>query len=208
MDLEGSAEAIDEFTRQALEMVTGPRAQQAFDIGREDERVRETYGMTDIGQSLLLARRLVEAGVTCVTVRFPGWDNHQQIAKAMADRGPRYDRAVAALVRDLFDRGLNRDVLLVAMGEFGRTPRVNRNAGRDHWGSVMSVLVSGGGLKPGIVGASNSKGEVPADSPYGPENVLAMVYRHLGVDSQQTFVDLAGRPRYVLEERGFIQELI
>lgn len=208
VDLEGSSEAIDDFTRQALEMVTGPRAQAAFDITKEKDASREKYGLTDIGQSLLLARRLVEAGVTCVTVRFPGWDNHQKIAQALKDRGPRYDQAMAALISDLYKRGLDRDVLVVAMGEFGRTPRVNRNAGRDHWGSVMSVVLAGGGLKPGIVGASNSKGEVPVESPYGPENVLAMVYRHLGIDPAQTFADLAGRPRHILEERNLIKELI
>ncbi|HVU89926.1 MAG TPA: DUF1501 domain-containing protein [Pirellulales bacterium] len=208
MDLERSSEAIDDFTRQALEMVTGPRAQAAFDIKREKDSVREKYGLTEIGQSLLLARRLVEAGVTCVTVRFPGWDNHQRIAKAISDRGPMYDAAMAALIRDLFKRGLDRDVLLVAMGEFGRTPRVNRNAGRDHWGSAMSVLLAGGGLKTGIVGATNSKGELPVEAPYGPENILATIYRHLGIDASQTFVDLSGRPRYVLEERRPIEELI
>ncbi|HEY4309462.1 MAG TPA: DUF1501 domain-containing protein [Pirellulales bacterium] len=208
MDLERSSEAIDDFTRQALEMVTGPRAQAAFDLNREKDKTREKYGMTDIGQSLLLARRLVESGVTCVTVRFPGWDNHQQIAKAMRDRGPMYDTAMGALVRDLFSRSLDRDVLLVAMGEFGRTPRVNRNAGRDHWGSAMSVLLAGGGLKTGIVGATNSKGETPVESPYGPENILATIYRHLDIDPSQTFADLSGRPRYVLEDRRPITELI
>jgi hypothetical protein len=94
------------------------------------------------------------------------------------------------------------------MGEFGRTPRYNLNAGRDHWGALMSVLLAGGGLKPGIAGASNSKGEVPADAPYRPENVPAMIYRHLGIDPQLTFNDFASRPRYVLEERGLITELL
>lgn len=207
-DLEGSAEAIDDFTHQALEMVTGTRAQAAFDIARENDKTRDTYGRTDVGQSLLLARRLVEAGVSCVTVSYPGWDNHADIAKAMRTRGPGYDQAVAALVADLFDRGLDKDVLLVAIGEFGRTPRVNRNAGRDHWGSAMSALLAGGGLKTGIVGATNSKGEVPVETPYSPENVLAMIYRHLGIDPAQTFNDLAGRPRHLLEDRRLIEELV
>jgi len=207
-DLEGSAAAIDDFTHQALEMVTGTRAQTAFDIQREKETTREQYGRSDIGQSLLLARRLVEAGVTCVTVTYSGWDNHADIAKAMRTRGPAFDQAVASLVQDLFDRGLNQDVLLVAIGEFGRTPRVNRNAGRDHWGSAMSALLAGGGLKTGIVGATNSKGEVPIEAPYSPENVLAMIYRHLGIDAAQTFNDLGGRPRHLLEDRRLIEELV
>lgn len=207
-DVDGSSAAIDDFTRQALEMVTGPQARAAFDLSREKDRDRKKYGLTDIGQSLLLARRLVESGVTCVTVRYPGWDNHAGIADALEKLIPRYDKAVAALVRDLYSRGLDRDVLVVAMGEFGRTPRVNINAGRDHWGSLMSVVLAGGGLKPGIVGSSNAKGEVPATDPYRPENVLAMIYRHLGIDPNETFVDLSGRPRRILDETRLIEELI
>lgn len=127
----------------------------------------------------------------------------------MRDKGPSYDQALAALVSDLHERGLDQDVLIVAMGEFGRTPKVNRNAGRDHWGAVMSVLLAGGGLRVGqIVGSSTPKGETPEDNPYRPENVLAMVYRHLGIVPEQTFPDLSGRPRYLLEERGLISELI
>ena len=158
---------------------------------------------------MLLARRLVEAGVTFVTVRVGGWDDHGQIAKAMQGRGPSYDAGVAALVSDLYDRGLDRDVLVVSMGEFGRTPRVNNNAGRDHWGSVMSVLLSGGGLKVGqVVGSSTSKGETPRDNPVRPENILALLYRHLGIDPSQTFNDLSGRPRYILERRDLVAELV
>ena len=103
---------------------------------------------------------------------------------------------------------MQENVLVVAMGEFGRTPRVNKNAGRDHWGSLMSVMLSGGGLKPGIVGSSNPKGEVPASAEYRPENVLAMLYRHLGIDPVMTFNDVSGRPRYLLDERELIHELI
>ena len=207
-DLEGSSDAIDQFTRQAFDMTTGPLAREAFDINREDPRLRDAYGRNNVGQSLLLARRLVEMGVTCVTVRVTGWDDHVKIAPRLKDRGPRYDRGMAALVRDLYDRGMNEDVLVVAMGEFGRTPRINRNAGRDHWGALMSALLAGGRLTPGIVGQSNSKGEVPVKDPYRPENVLAMVYRHLGIDPERTFNDFSGRPRYILERHGLIKELV
>jgi hypothetical protein len=207
-DLQGSATALDDFTRQAFDLVTGEQARVAFDIQAEDNRLRDTYGRNTTGQSLLLARRLVEAGVTCVTVRVAGWDDHSKLARGLKQRGPAYDQGIAALVSDLYERGLEQDVLVVAMGEFGRTPRYNRNGGRDHWGSLMSVLLAGGGLKPGIVGASNSKGEVPTAAAYRPENVLAMIYRHLGIDTQLPFNDLAGRPRYVLEERGLITELL
>jgi len=208
LDLEGSAAAVDDFTLQAFDMVTGPRARQAFDIQAESTATRDRYGRNSVGQGLLLARRLVEAGVTCVTVRVTGWDDHNQIAQRMKQKGVDYDHGMAALVADLYDRGLSGDVLVVAMGEFGRTPRVNRNAGRDHWGAVMSVLLAGGGLNTGVVGASNSKGEVPVDSPYRPEDVLATVYRHLGIDTQSTFLDFAGRPRYVLERGRPIAEVV
>jgi len=208
LDLEGSSDAIDEFTEQAFEMVSGSAAKLAFDITKEKDKLRDIYGRNSAGQGMLLARRLVEAGVTCVTVRNTGWDHHNKLSKRIKNRGPEYDQAMAALINDLYDRGMQQDVLVVAMGEFGRTPRVNRNSGRDHWGSLMSVALAGGGLKPGIFGSSNSKGEVPASMEYRPENVLAMLYRHLGIDPDMTFNDFAGRPRYVLERRGLIRELV
>ena len=156
-----------------------------------------------------LARRLVEAGVALVTVRSTGWDDHNGIEKRMKEKGPEFDRAVAALVEDLHARGLADDVLVVAMGEFGRTPRVNRTAGRDHWGNAMSVVMAGGGLKTGqVIGATDGKGERPAASPYRPENVLATVYRFLDIDPAITYDDASGRPRYLLDRREVITELI
>ena len=157
---------------------------------------------------LLWSSHPVLRTVTCVTVRSTGWDDHNNIAKGLASHAVPYDQGVAALVSDLHARGMQDDVLVIAMGEFGRTPRVNGNAGRDHWGAVMSVMLSGGGLKPGIVGSSNRKGEVPADTPYRPESILAMMYRHLGIDASMTFNDPTGRPRYLLEERELIQEIL
>jgi hypothetical protein len=207
VDLHGSADAIDDFTRQAIDLVTGSAARQAFDIGREKNRTRDAYGRNGTGQNLLLARRLVEAGVVCVSVRVTGWDDHVNIAKRFQARAPNYDRGLAALVKDLYERGLEKSVLVIAMGEFGRTPRVNKNAGRDHWGAAMSVLLAGGGLKPGVFGATNAKGEVPVGAAYRPENVLATAYRHLGIDTAQTFSDFSGRPRYILEEREIIDEI-
>ena len=206
-DLQASAAAVDKFRDDSFDLVTGPRARAAFNIQAEPENVRDSYGHTTVGQGLLLARRLVEAGVTCVTVTSAGWDDHAKLGPRIEQRAPAYDRGLAALVQDLYQRGLNEDVLVVAMGEFGRTPRYNGNAGRDHWGAVMSVLLAGGGLPPGIVGASNAKGETPTAAPYRPENILAMIYRHLGIDPHMTFDDFSGRPRYVLEERRLIKEL-
>jgi hypothetical protein len=207
-DLQGAATAVDDFTYQAFDLITGDAARVAFDIEAESASVRDAYGRNSNGQGLLLARRLVEHGVTCVTVRVTGWDNHTKIADALKKRAPSYDQGAAALVSDLYQRGMADDVLVVSMGEFGRTPRVNKNAGRDHWGSVMSVMLAGGGLQRGIVGASNSRGEVPAANAYRPENVLAMIYRHLGIDPEITFDDFSGRPRHLLERRDLIKELV
>ena len=207
-DLEGAAQAVEEFSHQAFELVHGSQARQAFDMSREPASLRERYGPNTFGQSMLLARRLVEAGVTCVTVRSTGWDDHTQIATRLRQREPDFDRGMAVLVEDIHERGLQDDVLVVAMGEFGRTPRVNQNAGRDHWGALMSVVLAGGGLKTGIVGASNPKGEVPSDAPYRPENILAMIYRHLAIDPTLTFEDHSGRPRFLLEERQLVRELV
>lgn len=212
IDNHGTAEATDEFTRQAFEMVTGDAARRAFAIDEEDDATRDRYGRNSIGQNVLLAKRLVERGVTFVTVRvntLGSWDDHGGIEKRMRAKGPALDQAIASLVTDLYETGLHQKVMVVAMGEFGRTPRVNRNAGRDHWGRVMSVLMSGGNLKVGqVVGASDSSGGVPVEAPYRPENVLAMLYRHLGIDPSLTFADNAGRPRYLLETRELISELV
>ncbi|QDU36618.1 hypothetical protein Mal4_09050 [Maioricimonas rarisocia] len=211
VDNHGVAEATDDFTRQAFEMVTGDAARQAFDIEAEPDVVRDRYGRNPMGQDLLLARRLVERGVTFVSVRcntLGSWDDHRDIAGRMKKKGPAYDQAVAALVSDLHERGMNRDVMVVAMGEFGRTPRINRNAGRDHWGRVMSVLLAGGDLPTGqVVGASDGTGSRPLQSPYRPEHILGVLYRHLGISPEMTFIDHSGRPRYVLEEREEIAEL-
>ena len=207
-DLQGAATAVDDFTYQAFDLITGDAARVAFDIEAEPAAVRDAYGRNSSGQGLLMARRLVEHGVTCVTVRVTGWDDHTKIADRLKTKAPNYDQGAAALVSDLYERGLADDVLVVSLGEFGRTPRVNKNAGRDHWGSVMSVMLAGGGLQVGVLGASNSKGEVPAANAYRPENVLAMIYRHLGIDPGITFNDFSGRPRHLLERRDLIKELV
>jgi hypothetical protein len=204
-----SAESLDAFHRQAIDLLTSERTRLAFDIAREAPKTRDRYGRNAFGQRMLLARRLVASGVPFVMVRMADWDDHDNLVRRMKDRCPMYDQGMAALITDLAERGMNRDVLVVAMGEFGRTPRVNQNGGRDHWPSVMSVLLAGGNYKMGqVIGASDDNGAHPAAAPYKPENVLAMVYRHLGIDPGQSFPDFTGRPRYVLEERGLISELL
>ena len=209
VDVSATAGAIDAYTHEAFQMITGGRAAEAFDIAAEPTGVRDRYGRTHIGQAMLLARRLVEAGVTFVSVRDREWDDHPSIAERCRNLRPRYDKAIAALIGELYERGLDQHVLVVAMGEFGRTPRINSAAGRDHWAPVMSAVVSGGGLRVGqVVGSSTSRGEMPKDNPYRPQNMLAMVYRHLGIDPALTFPDFQGRPQYLLEHRDFIHELI
>jgi len=211
IDNNGVGDAIDQFTKEAFEMVAGDAARNAFDLSEEDQKTRDRYGRNSFGQNILLARRLVEHGVTVASVRVtgPSWDDHRDLVKRMRQKGIPYDRAFAALVEDLHERGLDKKVMVVAMGEFGRTPKFNRNAGRDHWGRVMSVALAGGGIKTGqVIGASDDKGGTPAEAPYRPENVLAMLYRHLGIDPATTFLDHSGRPRYILERRELISELI
>ena len=209
LDNTRTAESIGKFNGQAFDLLTGDRARNAFDISREDPKLRERYGRNTTGQSMLLARRLVEAGVSYVTVTVGSWDDHSKIADRMKSKGPVYDQGLAALISDLHERGLNKDVLVVAMGEFGRTPRINKSAGRDHWGRVMSVLMAGGNYRMGqIIGSSNSKGEVPHDNPYRPESVITMMYEHLGISPGATVTDHTGRPRFLLETRRPIKELI
>jgi hypothetical protein len=208
-DLAGDAAALDVFSRQAFDLITGERAQRAFDIGQEPAALRDRYGRNAVGQRMLLARRLVEAGVPYVTVRMGDWDDHEKLPEKIRARAPIFDTGITALIDDLQQRGLSRRVLVVAMGEFGRTPRVNVNAGRDHWPAVNSVLLSGGNYRMGqVIGATDDKGGAAVEAPYRPQNVLAAVYRHLGIDPGLAFADYSGRPRYVLEEREPIVELL
>jgi hypothetical protein len=211
IDLKGDVEGLDTFYRDALQMVTSTKAVEAFDIKKESAETRERYGRNDLGQSCLLARRLVEAGVTFVAVQAGGgWDTHGDNFKQLKNNLlPKYDRAVAALVQDLYDRGLQNDVLVMSFGEFGRTPRINSGAGRDHWPSAMSILYAGGGLKMGqVVGATDAKAEYPLSKPYTPGAVLATMYHVLGIDHHHVFYDHAQRPMPILNEGEAIRELV
>ena len=209
VDVHGQAEAVDAFQQQAIDLLTGARARQAFDLQQEPDALRDRYGRHTVGQRLLLARRLVEAGVPLVCVRMADWDDHHNLVAKMSARAPQYDGGLAALITDLKERGLAKQVLVVAMGEFGRTPRVNKDGGRDHWPAVASVLLSGGNYRYGqVVGATDAIGGVVTSAPYAPQNVLAMVYRHLGIDPGLTFPDHTGRPRHILEERRWISEML
>jgi hypothetical protein len=208
-DQSGLMNGLDSFNRQAFEMITGPEARQAFQIQDEDPRLRDRYGRDHYGQSALLARRLVEAGVTFVNIHNGGWDHHSQIEAGMKSRLPSMDQSIAVLIEDLHERGMLQDVLVCVMGEFGRTPRINGDAGRDHWGNVMSVLIGGGGLKGGqVVGASNNKGEFPAEFPVKPADLLATIYHVMGIDLQTHFVNRAGRPTAINNYGNVIRQLL
>ncbi len=223
MDLSGQMDAMDRFNQQAWQMVTSPAARDAFDLDREPMAVRERYGFMpafDPGaanrcgapawsQRMLLARRLVEAGVRLVTVDLRWWDTHVLGFDSLR-RGflPRFDRAYSALIDDLDQRGLLDSTLVIAWGEFGRTPRVNNDAGRDHYPNVFSAALAGGPIRGGlVVGQSDAKGAFPKSNPKTPQDVLATMYRHLGVDPHVHYLNAAGRPMPVLPSGSPIDEL-
>jgi hypothetical protein len=211
IDSRGDIEGLDTFYREGLEMVTDTKAQRAFDVQREPSPLRERYGRHDLGQCCLLARRLVEAGVTFVTIQAGGgWDTHGDNFKQLKNNLlPKYDQALTALVSDLYDRGLQQDVLVMTMGEFGRTPRINSGAGRDHWPGAMSIVYAGGGLKMGrVIGTTNSTAEHPTSKPATPGCVLSTMYHALGIDYKHAFYDQAQRPLPILSEGEPIADLI
>ncbi|MGE3804483.1 MAG: DUF1501 domain-containing protein, partial [Gemmataceae bacterium] len=221
-DARGSVAGMDAFHAQALEMISSPQARDAFDVDKEDPRVRDKYGKN---KKLLLARRLVEAGVPVVTTTFynpdpvpqgcnPHWDHHDHIYKCLRPLLPHLDQGLYALFSDIYERGLDKDVVVVVWGEMGRTPRLGTQkgttAGRDHWPQSGFALMSGGGLRTGqVVGATDPRGENPKGFFYTPQNVLATVYRVLGYDPDHTSVpDLQGRPVHLLDDSTPIKELI
>lgn len=219
-DSRGTAAAMDRFEQQAFELVAGPAARQAFDIGSEDPRLRDKYGRHNWGQSTLLARRLVEAGSTFVTVHYGGWDHHWDLKAGMERYLPMVDQAVSSLFDDLTTRGLYDNVLVMLCGEFSRTPRMNNGGnggaplsmgtpGRDHWGNAMFCLLGGGGVKGGqIVGSTNHLGEAPKERPIKPSDIHHTIFQVLGVDPSLNFINHAGRPIAALEPGKVIQELV
>lgn len=235
IDSSGIMEAMDSFSQRALTMLTSQQVRDAFDLTREPDAVRDRYGRHTYGQRGLLARRLVEAGSRFVTMVWENpndprgmpknctynWDSHAVNCDLFADsrwRFPYYDQALTALIEDLYQRGLDRDVLLIATGEFGRTPRINETKGsqtgvmqpgRDHWPDAMSMLISGGGIRTGqVIGATNARGEHPVERPLSPNDLWATVYRFLGINYEESFLDHQGRPMPILPFGEPIRELI
>jgi uncharacterized protein (DUF1501 family) len=235
-DASGALGAMDRFEAQALELMTSPAARDAFDLGREPDAVRDRYGRHRWGQQCLLARRLVEAGVEIITTTFDGplcgrvqnWDDHavnHNVFEALQFRLPYFDQAVSALIEDVYARGLDKRVLVVVSGEFGRTPRIERTAssgggvasadagvvqpGRDHWPRAVSNLWAGGGITTGgVIGATDKRGEEVVDRLCTPGDFLATIYHHLGIDAAQiTLTDFSGRPNFILPSGAPIKGL-
>lgn len=219
-DQSGLSAAMDKFDQQAFDLVTGSQAREAFELGSETPETREMYGRNSWGQSVLLARRLVESGSTVVTCHFGGWDSHWNHKQTMDSHLPKVDMAVSGLITDLVRRNLLDRVMVVVCGEFGRTPRMNDGGnggapmsqgtpGRDHWGNAMSVLVAGGGLKGGlVVGATNRLGEYPAERPLRPGDLHHTIFHVLGVDPSVAFLNHSGRPVPAVDHGAVIQELL
>ena len=234
VDQRGLLKSSDRFQQKAFDLLTSEEARKAFDLSLEDPILRDRYGRNSYGQQALLARRLIEAGTSFanVVMEHPGikspknnvvynWDCHAVNCHVFDDarwRFPPFDQAVSALIEDLYERGLNKKVMLVVTGEFGHTPCISYQTGtqtkisqpgRDHWPGVYSALLSGGGLKTGqVIGSSNSLGERPLERPLSPDDIWATVYRHLGIDQERTFPDFSGRPMRILPKGERIHELI
>jgi hypothetical protein len=207
IDASGTMKGMDSFSGQAFDMIASGTVRRALDLKNEDPKTRDRYKGIE---QFLTARRLVEAGVGCVTLSYGGWDTHSGNFKELKRILPSLDRAIANLIEDLHDRGMADDVVTVMWGEFGRTPKINNtDAGRDHWSPVMSALIAGGGLKMGqAIGASSARGEYPKDRPYKVPNLLSTIYHAMGIDPAYTFPNGAGRPMYILDDRNMVEELI
>jgi hypothetical protein len=208
-DATGAIEGMDKFARKVFEMTTSPAVRDAFDLSKEDPRMRDRYGRHTWGQSTLLARRLVESGVRFVTVDTGGWDTHgNNFEELKRNHLPRFDQSFSALIDDLDQRGRLESTLVLVWGEFGRTPRINQTAGRDHWPNVFSVVMAGGGIKRGVVvGSSDARAEFPKDRPISPQDILATMYRKLGIDVEKAYVNEADRPVQILNQGKPIDEI-
>ena len=198
----------DEFQQRAAEMILSPQAQAAFDIEKEPAELRDKYGRTTFGQSCLLARRLVEAGVTFVTVNYGGWDHHAKIFPSLDKKLPEFDQGFSAFLADLEGRGLLKETLVVCLGEFGRTPKINKDEGRDHWGPAASLVFAGAGVKPGqVIGATDDTGAYVSKSPVRPADVAFTILSSLGINPRKQIFTPDGRPIEILDEGGQIEEL-
>jgi uncharacterized protein (DUF1501 family) len=206
----GVVKARDEFYEKAHGIITGPAAKKAFDLALESDKTRERYGRNSLGQGCLLARRLIDAGVQFVTVTDGGWDTHTDNFKSLKTRLlPRVDRSVSALLDDLDTRGMLNETLVVWFGDFGRTPKVNPTAGRDHWSTAGVALMAGGGIKGGqIVGATNALAEYVTDNPVSPQDIAATIYTVMGVKLHTWYKAQDGRPIELCPEGKPVKQIL
>jgi hypothetical protein len=220
IDSAGVLRQLDGVTERAFDILTSEKLVHALDVSREDPKLRDRYGrgssqpITDAGPNwndqFLVARRLVEAGVRCVTLGFGGWDYHGIFKPNPGEQSERLDQALSALIQDLHDRGLDRDVSVVVWGDFGRTPRINKDGGRDHWPQVSFAMLAGGSMRTGqVIGSTDRLGEYADERPIHYRDVFATLYHNLGIDLEKTtFADATGRPHYLLEGHEPIAELV
>lgn len=221
VDATGTMVGMDAFAEAAFGVLTSSKLVEALDISKEDPKIVARYGdgkpyqyqydgAPTVNDHILMARRLVEAGVRCVSLSYGRWDSHGANFDLVRDHGTKLDQAVSALVQDLDDRGMLNDVTVAVWGEFGRTPRINQSAGRDHWPQVSCALLAGGGMRTGqVIGSTNRLGEYAKDRPVDMQEIVATIYRNLGIDPMATTViDPAGRPQYLVDHREPIRELV
>ena len=203
------AVAADEFFQQGLQLIASREAQAAFNIHAEPDTIRDAYGRNGFGQRALLARRLVKAGVPFVTLYDGGWDHHENIFEAFNKKMPDFESSIAALVQDLRQQGMLERTLVIALGEFGRTPKVNERGGRDHWSNAMSVMFAGGGTPGGqVVGATDRQGYAAIERVLSPENFVSTIYKKLGIDPNHILYTPEGRPTHLVSEPNPIAELM
>lgn len=208
VDHSGTFAGIDDIDGQALDILLTGKTREAFDVSKEDQKTRDAYG-PGWGEQALLARRLIEAGCRFVSLNTGYWDDHGRIEGALRDKLTRHDRAVGTLITDLSERGMLDDVMVITAGEFGRTPRINGDAGRDHWPQAQSILFAGGGYKHGqVVGSTNDKAEYPTSRTFGVEDFCATVYHGLGLRIDDTIVDHSGRPMHLVPSGEVLRELL
>jgi hypothetical protein len=204
-----SLDAMDTFYQQAYDLISSPKAKEAFALEKEPDVLRDAYGRNQAGQRLLMARRMVEAGVRYVSVTYGGWDMHTGIGGNIAKTLPSFDQAYSTLINDLDQRGMLDSTLVMVSSEFGRTPKINKDAGRDHWPRVFSVVFAGGGFKRGLVyGASSVTGDDVEDKPLSVENLAATLYNQIGIDPNGTLESDGGRPVKLVYNGTVMHELL
>jgi hypothetical protein len=204
-----SLDAMDTFYDRAYSLISSQKAREAFNIEAEPEKVREEYGQHDAGQRMLMARRLVEAGVRFVVLQYGGWDHHNDVTNSMKGQMPKFDQAYSTLIRDLDRRGMLDRTLVMVSSEFGRTPKINATRGRDHWPKVFSVALAGGGTKPGLIyGSSNATASEPDTDAIGPEDLATTVYHQLGIVADKELMAPGNRPIEIVDGGKVRRELL